>query len=93
MDLIDLVSVKNPRNSHHYIEMKIFTIYLPYNVADQRSAYVPIYVYLLRNKGGGDPGALPKLSQKEDAMVDPFHITLLSKQSARKEQNMLLFRK
>ena len=64
------------RNSYHYTEIKIFTIYLSYNVAAQRSAYVssdskqPIY------NGRGERELPPNLIDKEDAMGDPFHITL-----------------
>ena len=43
------------------------------------------------SNGGGERDALLNLSEKEYTMDDPFTITLLSKPSARREQNIIFF--
>ena len=68
--------LKKLRNSYHSTEIKIFTIFLSYNVEDQRSAYVRIYVERLIGNSGGESKLLPNLPDKEDAMGYPFHMTL-----------------
>ena len=70
--------------------MKIFTIYLSYDIAAQRSVSVWIDDLLPIPNNGGEREALMNLPEKEDTMGNPFHITLLSKLSSRKDQNISL---
>ena len=71
--------------------MKIFTIYLSYDIAAQRSVSVWIDDLLPIPNNGGEREALTNLAEKEGTMGYPFHITLFSKLSSRKDQNISLF--